>query len=89
MGVGSGEQGGCGAPWIFTHGTNIVNKGFSVIFRPFLLFLVFFPFLPTLWKRLNSRIFRSFFAILRSFFLLAPLEIFLPAPLVTLYIGFY
>jgi len=45
MGVGSGGQGGHG-PWIFKHGTNIVNRGLKVLF--FGLFCYFSDFLPTL-----------------------------------------
>jgi len=32
MGVGSGRQGGHGSPWIFIHGTYIVNRGLKVLF---------------------------------------------------------
>jgi len=45
MGVGSGRLGGV-PPWIFKHGTNIVDRGLKVLFRPFLLFSVFFPLPP-------------------------------------------
>jgi len=32
MGVGSGGQEGHGPPWIFIHGTNIVDRGLKVLF---------------------------------------------------------
>jgi len=32
MGVGSGEQGGTVAPWIFIHSTNTVDKSLIVLF---------------------------------------------------------
>jgi len=32
IGVGSGGQGGRSSPWIFKHGTNIVNTGLKVLF---------------------------------------------------------
>jgi len=36
MGVGSGGQGGAGGgawfPWIFIHGTNVVDRGLKVLF---------------------------------------------------------
>jgi len=32
MGVGSGGQGSRGPPWIFKHGTNIVDRGLKVLF---------------------------------------------------------
>jgi len=46
MGVGSGGQGGAvPLPWIFKHGTNIVDRGLKVLF--FGLFLLFFfPLAP-------------------------------------------
>jgi len=45
MGVGSG---GRGLPWIFIHGTSIVDKGFkSAIFRSFLLFFGPFSVAPS------------------------------------------
>jgi len=54
MGVGSGGQGGHALPWIFIHGTNIVNKGLKVlfsaffaIFRYFLLIFSLFPLAPS------------------------------------------
>jgi len=72
----AGGRGAC-PPWIFIHGTNIVNKGLIVIF--FGLFLLFFGLFlhcpPSPWKRNNSAILRSFF---RCLFLM---EIFLPTPL--------
>jgi len=41
MGVGSGGQGGRAlTPWIFKHGTNVVNRGLKVLF--FGLLLLFF-----------------------------------------------
>jgi len=51
MGVSSG---GPWPPWIFKHGTNIVDRGlkvlffgfFFVIFQPFAIFSVFFPLAP-------------------------------------------
>jgi len=43
MGVGSGGQGGVAPPWIFKHGTYIVNKGLKV------LFFGLFPLSPP-WK---------------------------------------
>jgi len=57
MGVGSG----CSPPWIFEHGTNIIDRDLKVLFFDvFLLFFsLFFP-LALPWKRLNSAIFRSF-----------------------------
>jgi len=48
MGVGSGEAGGRGPPWIFIHGTNIADGGLKVLF--FGIFPVGPPlknFLPT------------------------------------------
>jgi len=67
MGVGSGEQGAL-PPWIFKHGTNIVDRGLKVVF--FDLFLLFFGLFSVgpLWKRLNSVIFLAFFANFLSFF---------------------
>jgi len=41
MGVGSGGQGGV-APWIFKHGTNIVDRGLKVLFCYFLAFFAIF-----------------------------------------------
>jgi len=32
MGVGSWGQGGHGPPWIFIHGTNIVERALKVLF---------------------------------------------------------
>jgi len=32
MGVGSGGQGGRGHPWIFIHGTGIVDRGLIMLF---------------------------------------------------------
>jgi len=32
MGVGSGGQDGLGPPWIFIHGTNIVNRSLKMLF---------------------------------------------------------
>jgi len=68
-------------PWIFTHDTNIADKGLIVLF--FGLFLPFFGLFSVAppRKRLNSAIFGTFllFLALFSFFSLAsPLEIFLP-----------
>jgi len=54
--VGSGEQKGAVPPWIFKHGTDVVDSGlivlFSVFFAIFLLFFFRCPpllenFLPT------------------------------------------
>jgi len=63
MGVGSGGQ--CPPPWIFKHGTNIVDRGLKVLFFGlFWLFSVFFSVpSPLPWKRLNSAIFRYFLLI--------------------------
>jgi len=48
MGVGREGQGGPWLPWIFKHGTNIVNKGLKVLFSAFFSgFSVFFPVPPT------------------------------------------
>jgi len=79
MGVGTGGQKSRGHPWIFMHGTNLVDRGLKgLFFGLFWYFPVFFP-LASLWKRLNSAIFRYFFANFRYFFpLTASLEIFLP-----------
>jgi len=50
MGVGSGEQEDCGPPWVFKHGTNIVDKGLKVLFfGSFLLFFGLFSVGPP-WK---------------------------------------
>jgi len=81
MGVGSGGQGDR-APWIFKHGTNIVDRDLKVLFfGHFLLFFGLFSVgLP--WKMLNSAIFRYFLQIFGLFFCcLPPLENFLPTPL--------
>jgi len=57
MGVGSGGAGGPWPPWIFMHGTNIVDRGLKVLFFGlFCHFSVFFCWSP-LWKKLNSAIF--------------------------------
>jgi len=46
MGVGRGGRGPC-PPWIFIHGTNIVDRGLKVLFSAFFaIFLFFFPLLP-------------------------------------------
>jgi len=57
-------------PWIFIHGTDMVGRGLIVVF-----FVVFFCYFFSLfsvafphWKRLNSAIFRSFFAVFSGFF---------------------
>jgi len=41
-------RGGRAPPWIFKHGTNIVDRGLKVLF--FGLFSVFFPLFPPPWK---------------------------------------
>jgi len=47
MGVGIGGQGGRGRPWIFKHGTNIVDRGLKVLFSAFFyIFRSFFPLAP-------------------------------------------
>jgi len=49
MGVGSGGQGGGGVvhPWIFIHGTNVVDRGLKVLFfGQFLLFFGLFSVAP-------------------------------------------
>jgi len=44
MGVGNGRQEGAVAPWIFIHGTDIVDRGLIVLFSVFFCyFSVFFP----------------------------------------------
>jgi len=59
-------------PWIFTHNTNIVDKGFIVLFSGiFLLFSVFFPLVPP-WKRLNSALFLSILLFFGLFSLVFP-----------------
>jgi len=43
MGVGSGEQGGPWPPWIFIHGTNIVDRALKCYFLAFFaIFRCFF-----------------------------------------------
>jgi len=80
MGVGRGAV----APWIFKHGTNIVDRGLNLLF--FGLFLLFFDLFircpPLSWKRLNSTIFR-YFLLIFSLFFVGPrhLKNFLPTPL--------
>jgi len=72
MGVGSGEQGGRVPPWIFIHGTNVVDKGLKVLFfGVFYYFSVFFP-LPPLPGRGLIVLFFSLFWYFRSFFPLTP-----------------
>jgi len=77
MGFDSGGQGGRGRdpPWIFIHGTDIVEKSLIML-------LFFFFFFPS-WKGLMVLLcyFSVFFAIFWSFFVPHPLEIFLPTPL--------
>jgi len=36
------QRGGCGTPWIFKHGTNIVDRGLIVLFFGLFLLLLFF-----------------------------------------------
>jgi len=82
------------SPWIFKHGTNIVDRGLNVLF--FGLFLPFFVFFPIFFglffrappplEEANSAIFRYFFANFRSFFSLPLLENFLPTLLITTFI---
>jgi len=69
IGVGSWRQRGRAPfPWIFIHGTDIVDRALiALFFGLLLLFLVFFP-LASPWKRLYSAIFAVFFAIFRFFF---------------------
>jgi len=67
-------------PWIFIHGTDIVDIGLIVLFfglfcyfRSFFRCLLTYPTLPLpLWKRLINAIFRSFFTIFRYFFRCSP-----------------
>jgi len=73
MGVGSGGQGGTVPPWIFIHGTDIIDRA---IFRSFLvlffgLFLLFFGVfsVASSWKRRLV----LFFVIFLLFFILFPL----------------
>jgi len=74
MGVGSGEQWEPWPPWIFKHGTNIVNRRLKVLF--FGLFLLFFGlFSAAPLKRLNSTFFR-YFLLIFSLFSLAPADAF-------------
>jgi len=56
-------------PWIFKHGTSIVDKGSKVLFFGFLLFFGLFSLAPS-WKRLNSAIFGIFLLIFGFFPLL-------------------
>jgi len=78
-GVGSeGQRGGCTPPWIFIHGTDIVDRGLIVLFLVFFCyFSVFFPLLPGRGlKYYFSVVFAIFGIFSRSL-----LEIFLPTPL--------
>jgi len=89
MGVGSGGQGVRVPFWIFTHGSNIVDRGINVIF--FGLFLLFFDLFyyffglyflcPPLQERRKYCYFSVFFFANFRFFFVAPppfLENFLP-----------
>jgi len=71
MGVGSGGQAGHGPlpPWIFIHGTNLVDKSLKVLFFVFFfaIFRSFFP-LPPLPGRGLLVPFLVFFAIFQYFF---------------------
>jgi len=44
MGVGSGRQGGVASPWIFKHGTDIVDRGLIMLFSVFFAIFRFFFF---------------------------------------------
>jgi len=70
-------------PWIFIHGTNIVDRGLKALFFGvfLLLFGLFFRCPPPPWKGLNSAIFGLFLLFFGLFLLPSPLEIFLPTPL--------
>jgi len=58
-------------PWIFIHGTDIVDRGLKTLFFGlFLLFFVFFCCSPTPCKKLNSPIFFAIFGC--CFFSLNP-----------------
>jgi len=73
---------GHGIPWIFIHGTDIVNKGLIVLF--FGLFLLFFGlFFVALLPRGRDLIvlFFGVFCYFLIFFSLPPSEIFLLMPL--------
>jgi len=52
MGVGSGGHGGpWPSPWLFIHGTHIVDRGLILLFFSlFLLFFVLFSVAPLPWK---------------------------------------
>jgi len=64
MDVGRGGQEGRAPPWIFKHGTNIVDRGVKVlIFGLFLLFFGIFSVALPPRKRLNSAIFLYFFGL--------------------------
>jgi len=63
MGVGSEEAGGAMTPWIFIHGTDIVDRGLIVLF--FSIFSVLPPEEAVLF-------FGLFFAIFWSFFRCSP-----------------
>jgi len=67
MGVGSG---GRLPPWIFIHGTDIVEEGLAIFRSSFLLFLGIFSVAPIPpWKRLNSAIFGLFLLFFGLFLL--------------------
>jgi len=77
MGVGSGGQGTMAQPWIFIHGTNLVDKGLKVLFFGVFYFSVFFSVAsifppPPLKEAFNSAIFRSFLLFF-SIFSVGPL----------------
>jgi len=55
MGVGSEGQGSRGPSLDFHTDTDIVNRGFKVLFFVFFLFFGLFSVAPPSWKRLNNR----------------------------------
>jgi len=68
MGVGSGVRGGNGPIWIFIHGTDIVDKGLTVLFL--ISFFVAHPLPPR--KEHNSAIFGHFLLFIGLFFVGPP-----------------
>jgi len=58
--MGVGREGLAPPPWIFTHGTNIVNRGLIVLFFRLIAFRCFFP-LPPLGRGLIILFFVFFF----------------------------
>jgi len=77
---GHRQRGAGPPPWIFMHGTNVVDRGLKVLFSVFLLFFGLFP-LALFWKRLNSAVFQSFLVFFGLFSVGPLLEIFLRTPL--------